>query len=264
MFIMSCDKFSDLWEGHVKCLNNHWEKRGFEAYIVSETIDCDYDKVKGFAANYPSWSERLKAALLNCNTKYVIITLDDYFLVEDFNDERLRYLISVVEQNNLDYLRLFKRPTKATVKSVKYGHKLYGINTKVGYSVNLYTGIWKKDFLYKMITEPRNPWQFEVELARKANRCSCKAAVDCNKNDFRILDVVRKGKLLRNASKYFKKNPGLYNGTRATNTIGMEFQLSCKEFVGRHAPNFIKKIIKNKMRKKGYVFYSDFDKEEKI
>lgn len=34
MIILSCDKFSDLWEGHVKLLEENWPDRGDRKSVV--------------------------------------------------------------------------------------------------------------------------------------------------------------------------------------------------------------------------------------
>ena len=36
MLILSCDKFSDLWDGHIKLLEQNWPDRDMETYIVTD------------------------------------------------------------------------------------------------------------------------------------------------------------------------------------------------------------------------------------
>ena len=37
VLILSCDRYSDLWDGHVKMLRKHWTGRCERAVIVSES-----------------------------------------------------------------------------------------------------------------------------------------------------------------------------------------------------------------------------------
>ena len=258
MLILSCDKFSDLWDGHVKLLEQNWPDRDMDTIIVTDKArQVTYDSVSVFAAGDElEWSERLLKVIEAIKTDYVFLTLDDYYLVKRVNTQSIDKMLNLMEVKNLDYIRLFKRPTKATRAEFSDFKGVYQIDPGSKYSVNLYSGIWKKEFLKSCIGEPMNAWQFEVHLPAEAVKYGANCAVSLNK-DFEILDVVRKGKLLHQASYYFKKNPGIYNGNRPTNTWGYEIRLGIKTLVGRHTPKPIHNAIRNIMKRFGYQFYSE-------
>lgn len=258
MLILSCDKFSDLWDGHVQQLEKYWPDRNMETYIVTDKkSEKEYDKVKVFSAGDDvEWSERLRKALEMVNTEYIFITLDDYFLIKPVSNDKICKIMDMMHKHNLDYVRLFKRPTKATRNSIDGYTKAFWIDCNFKYSVNLYSGIWKTDFMKSCVVEPLNPWKFEVELPKMACKYGAKCAVSNNK-DFVILDVVRKGKLLHNSYFYFKTHPGIYNGNREVNTWGYEISLAIKTVVGRYTPIPVHNAIKRVMRKHGYEFFSD-------
>lgn len=258
MLILSCDNFSDLWDGHVKLLDENWPDRGMDTFIVTEGgIERKYDKVKIFSAGEGlEWSERLQSALKTINTKYVLITLDDYFLIERVDNERIEELIRTAENEDLDYIRLYARPKRATRKAISGTDRVKWIDTEEKYSVNLYTAIWKTDFLRAMLIEKKNAWEFETGLSRAATAYNAKCAVSLKK-EFKILDVVRKGKLLHKSAAYFKKHPELYSGGRPIQPWSYEIKLWIKTMVARHTPKFLYNIIWNCMRKLGYKFISD-------
>ena len=258
MLILSCDKFSDLWDGHVKQLEEYWPDRGMDTYIVTDKqADKQYENVKIFSAgDSAEWSDRLYKMLETVKTEYVFITLDDYFLIRPVSSEKILNLVGMMDSCGFDYVRLFKRPTRATREPIPGYEKAFYVDSSCNYSVNLYSGIWKTEFLKSCVAEPLNPWQFEVSLPRKACAYGAKCAVS-NNDDFVILDVVRKGKLLHSSYNYFRKHPGIYNGNRELNTWGYEIRLGIKTFVGRHAPRPLYRAIKKVMRKFGYQFFSE-------
>lgn len=258
MLILSCDKFSDLWDGHVKQLEEYWPERNFKTYIVTDKVsEKKYRNVEVFSAgDNVEWSDRLLKALELVDTEYVFITLDDYYLIRPVSVEKMDRLVEMMDQHELDYVRLFKRPTKATKEPIPGYTKAYFVESSQKYSVNLYSGIWKTDFMKSCVAEPLNPWQFEVELPKMACEYGAKCAVSNNK-DFVILDVVRKGKLLHNSYYYFKRHPGIYNGNRAVNSWGYEIPLAVKTIVGRYTPMPVHNAIKRVMRKFGYQFFSE-------
>lgn len=258
MLILSCDKFSDLWDGHVKQLEKHWPDRDMKTYIVTDRpTSKDYEKVNIISAGEGvEWSDRLLYALSQVDTRYVFITLDDYFLIRDVSSNGINNLLKMMDSNHFDYVRLYKRPTRATGKSIEGYTNAFYVDCSKKYSVNLYSGIWKTDFLRACVAEPLNPWEFEVALPKMACAYGAKCAVSNNK-DFVILDVVRKGKLLHNSYFYFKRHPGIYMGDRSVNSWWYEIRLGVKTIVGRYTPPVIHNAIKRVMRKCGYQFFSE-------
>ncbi len=258
MLILSCEKFSDLWDGHVKLLNQNWPDREMETYIVTDAPT--QKKLPGVqiidAGIDTEWSDRLLFALMQVKTDFVFITLDDYYLINRVNSSQIEELLSLMVSKQYDYIRLFRRPDNAQGKEIPGFPKVYEVDTSLDYSVNLYSGIWRKTFLVSTIREPKNAWEFEVSLPGCAREYNAKCAVSRRK-EFEILDVVRKGKLLHSSSRYFKKHPGIYEGGRPVNTLEYEIKLNIQIVVARYSPLWLKNKLKAVMRRRGKTFYSD-------
>lgn len=257
MFILSCDKFSDLWEGHIQLLEKNWPDRNMRTCIVTDReTERHFPNVEIIAAtNLQEWSDRLKYALTLVDTEYVFVTLDDYFLVERVHNEKIASLIDMMDKEKIDYVRLFARPKRATGDKLDDYPGVRRIDTNENYSVNLYAGVWKKWLLEKATEESLSAWKFEVRLPRIARESNAQCAVSGNK-EFVILDVVRKGKLLHKSASYFKKHPGIYNGNREVNTWAYEIKLGIRTFGARHAPKFIVNAARNYMIKRGHHYFS--------
>ena len=237
MLILSCDKFSDLWNNHVELLNKYWPNRNFKTYIVTDKerkeswrnveLMCTGKNVE--------FTDRLKYALSKIDTDYVFVTLDDYFLIQKVNQMLIDELLKAMEGEKLDYVRLFPNPKRATAEPIQGYRKLNRIETSDIYSVNLYAGIWRKSFMEKTIRETKNPWQYEVSLYKIANNMHAKCAVS-NNNEFKILDVVRKGKILYGANYYMKRNGIIYTGNREVHSIFFEIIENTRAFFLIHMP----------------------------
>lgn len=258
MLILSCDAFSDLWDGHVKLLEKNWSDRNVDTYIVTEgEIDKSFENVKLFKAGSGlEWSERFEAIMSNISTEYVFVTLDDYFLIHPVNTSDMKKLLSIMDQKLIDYMRLYPRPKRATRNEVDKGSKINWVDSSTKYSVNLYSAVWRTDFLRAMLKKKKNAWQFEVGLSKDATQYGAKCAVSHN-NEFQILDVVRKGKLLHKSASYFKQHPELYAGSRKVQPWTYEIKLWIKTMVGRHTPLWLHNFIRKVMKKMGYHFISD-------
>ena len=131
MLILSCDSFSDLWDGHIKSLNINWPNRDFKTYIVSESNPIGFSGVDVICCGKNlEWSERLLYALTFVKTEYVLLTLDDYFLVKKIDTELFDYYFNFVKEHDLDYFRLYKRPKRIAKNFVKKTNRIYKIDNK--------------------------------------------------------------------------------------------------------------------------------------
>ena len=259
MFIFSCEKFSDLWDAHVQLLEENWQDRGMNTYIVTDAPhEVDYANVSVMATGEEKeFTQRLEYALSKIDTEYVFVTLDDYFLINPVSNEKISALLDMMDKENLDYVRLFPHPRKANGEKLpQYGNVRKIINDSP-YSVNLYVGIWRKSFLEKTVTKLRDIWHYEVSLSKTATDMDAKCAVSNNK-ELVILDVVRKGKILNKANRFFKKY-GYYHGNREVQSKWYEFKLGVRTFGVRYAPDFLVNLARKFMMKLGYRYFSQED-----
>jgi hypothetical protein len=258
MLILSCDKFSDLWDGHVKMLERYWPDRDIETMIVTDIpTKKHFPNIDIIAAGSDgAWTDRLAFALSLVKTEYVFVTLDDYYLIKNVEDQKISEILEMMNTEHVDYVRLYPRPKSAKGEPFSDYQKIYQIDTSKNYSVNLYSGIWRADFLQYSVKVPKTIWQFEVTLHKRAEEYGAKCVVSL-RDEFKILDVVRKGKLLHKSALYFKRHPGIYSGTREINTWSYEAKLWIKTMVSRHFPKPLRDKAKAYMRKRGMHFFSD-------
>lgn len=256
MLIHSCDKFSDLWDAHVYLLEKNWNDRGIPTYILTDKENKrNYENVSVLpAGDGTELSERTAYALNRIDTEFVFITLDDYFLVQPVSNEVIGSVLDMMEAEKLDYVRLYLRPKcKRKSRIKKYG-KVYEINTNDRYCVNLYAGIWRKNFLASTIGERKNAWQYEVSLPKIAREYGAHCAMSNNK-EFVILDMVRKGKFLNKANRFLKKNK-LYQGERGVNSYWYEIKLGIRTWAIRLMPKWVTNKARSFMIKRGHHYFS--------
>lgn len=258
MLILSCDKFSDLWDGHIRLLRQNWKDQGFQVYIVTDDVtEKTFDDVKIISAGKEKeWSERLAYALSYVNTDYVFLTLDDYYLISKVSNDSIDDLIKAMEKEHIDYVRLYERPKRGTLEQIADHEGLYKIDLNLTYTVNLYAGIWRYSFIKSITDKPMNAWKYEVNLSSKAREYGALCCVS-KRNEYQILDVVRKGKILHKANRYFRAHPGIYNGNREIQSWSYEIKLNTRTWIGRALPLWTHKYIRNITRRLGAHFYSD-------
>ena len=254
--ILSCSDFSDMWTNNINLIEKHWPNHP-DVFIISDGFGkYDVKELPNLKIYNGEMSDRLIAALMNLDYKYVFLTFDDYYLCKDVNQSRLNKLIIDMERANSDYCGIFKRPK---IHQKKHGESKYTILplNKV-YQVNFYPCIWKKESFLKVLKQGENIWKTEARLTRRARHNNLLCFHISNKRTFSFVDIVRKGKYLIGGKRYIIKN-NLFLSNRKTRSIKETISLFLQTMCSRTLPPFLKNAIKKHLRKKGRVFYSDFE-----
>lgn len=260
VIISTCDKFSDLWDANIQLLNQNWADRNADTFLVTDKpTSRTFENVTVVAAGEGTEiTERLKTVLPLIKTKYILFTLDDYFLTQPIDNKKIIDDLNVMQKHRLDFLRIFVMSKKhlRNRKAVEIEKDIYLLDNYAGdYIVTLYAGIWRKDFMEKTLTETLNAWQYEVSLTRKARELNARCA-DSRRGEFPILDVIRKGKVLTKARKYFNENP-IYKGNREDMKIKDEWMIAFRTWLREWLPKPLFNLSKAIMRHRGYKFFSD-------
>jgi hypothetical protein len=205
--VLSCDKYSDLWEPYTQLFNRYWADCPYDKYFATNQIPFDkYDFKSILMGEDKTWSQGLAVALSELKNQYdyVLITLEDLFLIEKIDTSYITDCINEFVEKNGNYLRLFTR-----TKIHKGGGK--HINTIVQnlpYRHNCVYAMWKIETLSNVLLPSENAWEFEkIGAKRTANM---DGFFYSNKNAFVFSNVVIKGKWRRAAMKEIQQLlPGL-------------------------------------------------------
>ena len=266
VLISTCDKFSDLWDAHILLMERNWKTHG-KAYLVTDAAtDRRYEGLEVVCAGADTEiTRRLQIALDQVKTKYILFTLDDYFLTEPVDEDALQRTLAVMEDAQLDYVWLDSRhnpymPIRQELRregavELEDHSGYYLRNLAEGnYKVSLYPGLWRTDFMRQTLEETRNAWQYEVALTEMAHQLSAHCAVSCH-GEFPFLDVIRKGKVLRKADRYFRRNP-IYRSNREVMGFWAEWMLTARMWLKRVLPKSVFNLLKKVLIKCGMTFYS--------
>ncbi len=256
VLISSCDKFSDLWDENIKTYRKQWQNNECDTFLVTDKkTDWTAENVNVIAVEGQNdFPLRIKAALENVKTPYVLVTLDDYFLIKPVENDKINYLVDRMIKEDIQYLSLYNRRITKESKYLPLD-KLIKVDLTQKYAINLYPAVWNVEFLKKTVKENINPWLYEVSLTKTAfdENANCQNSLA---GTYDILDVVRKGKVLHKAQKYFKKN-NIDIGNRPSISYLTELKLWIMDNLSWYLPKPIFRFIKNIAKKCGMKFYSE-------
>jgi hypothetical protein len=137
-------------------------------HLGSETRSFESFGVKTLLLNEKAdWSTCLAAYLDKCDTKYVLILLDDFFLRGRVQTPLVLGALDFAIATNALQVRLAPVPPPRwpAVGSADYGEYKSGDR----YRVSAQAAIWDKSYLRSLVRPGENPWTFEHNGTDRAN-----------------------------------------------------------------------------------------------
>ncbi len=215
ILVNSCDLYEDAWTPFFKLFSIHWADCPYEIVLNTEekVYDCDFLNVKTICTgkNVP-WSKRVKMALKQIDTEYVCFFLEDFFLQEAVDTEMFEKTLSFMKENkNVGVIHFQPFYNRWTLKG-DYGEYYTAISRNSTMRTYTLTALWRKKFLYGILRDKENPWEYEKYSPIRAARKRPLAL--CFKKDIPL--VFRYGVSLKNEygisdRKWLRKNKELFD-----------------------------------------------------
>jgi len=155
---MSCDNYYDLWQPFSILYKKYWNNNPYKTYICTETKQCPYfDTIKTIG----SWTSRLKKALEQIDSEYIIFMLDDYFIREYVDQERINYALNSFKGDVavFNFELLFNTPT------IKEDYIGFGLrHDRDSYLNNTQPSIHNRLKLIERLQKDQTIWEWETTI----------------------------------------------------------------------------------------------------
>lgn len=169
ILVNSCDLYEDAWEPFFKLFKIQWPDCPCNIYLNTENKDytCDFLNVKTIkTSDTAPWTARIKAALDEIDSDYILFMLEDFFLLEQVNSSKFDAIMSEIKKDsNVGFIFFSPRGVKYDIE-YKVGTVFTDVSKFADYRVNACLGLWRKDFLLQMLYLDGNPWEFEHNATR--------------------------------------------------------------------------------------------------
>ena len=159
VLIYSCDKYSDIWGPFFTLFFRYW-KCPYQVYLVTETEQCLIPEVKTINVNDGAWTNRVRKALEEIPTKYVIGMCEDMFLRRTVHDEMIETCIGYMEHDdriaNFNFEKEYDwiLPSKFEF----WGKKPSGNH----YQKSCQPTLWRRETFIELLPEGQDAWQWEM------------------------------------------------------------------------------------------------------
>lgn len=155
--VLTCDSYSDLWDPFFILKNRYWADCPYETYLITETKKCDYCKT--INVNESIWTKRVREGLKKIKSDYVIILLEDFFIRDKVNNERIEYCMNNFDENTA----MFNFEKSHDVNDIKSEVEGFNIKTRDSkYKCSSQAAIWDKEKLIELLSKDCDPWTWET------------------------------------------------------------------------------------------------------
>lgn len=158
--VLSCDERAKYWDIFFKLKSRYWKECPYPIYLVSESLK--HRRYRTININSPIWTKRFREALKQVDEDYVIILLEDYFLRQIVDQERLSTVTKIITQNPNIATFNFERNYREALPCAFDGW-LKQKNNQV-YLNSTQPSIWNKQILMDRLREDQDPWQWELTV----------------------------------------------------------------------------------------------------
>lgn len=172
LFINSCDAYSDCWGPFFTLLKKYWRDIDLPIILNTET-KIYYDKdleiicpiVEKTSGHKLNWGERFLKSLEYVKTKYVLLILDDFFIMDYVDVGQINYFLDLMKTDDISHILLCEAPGPNL--NSKY-NSLMERGKEVPYRFSLQVGIWNKNILGKYIRKHESPWDTEIWATKRS------------------------------------------------------------------------------------------------
>lgn len=227
--VLTCDNYSDLWPTFIHFFEKNWPDCPYDKYFISNNLSLSNTEFEFInIGNDESWSDGLLKGIdvLKNRYEYLLITLEDWPIVEKVDQQKLDIIISSFFSIDGNYLTFRNKP-----KPTHTFNKLFGkIERGSLYRPSCVYSLWKIDVIEDLLIREENAWEFERYGSIRSDKYDNFFVVY---NDFfKIINTVIKGRWVRSEYKKVVKlgfNPDIEK--RILFTRKQEVVLKLNEFI---------------------------------
>lgn len=173
LLVLSCDKYSDIWQPFFDFLFKHWNDCPYPVYLGSNELHFRHERVKTINSGPArDWSNDTISILQQIPERNVIVLLEDYFVYAHPDQGLLDRSIELLERTDAVFMRIACFPSD---HFEDYAYDLMENNPEfvvtrkeARYRVNLQAGIWNREKLIGLIVPGESPWAFETEGTKRS------------------------------------------------------------------------------------------------
>lgn len=169
VLVISCDRYSDAWELFFRLFWKHWPECPYKVCLGANYLGYPDPRVRSITVgDDKSWSGNLLRMLEQITTPYVLLCLDDYFVLENINTAAIRRCFESLEELGGNLVLVSKVPKMQ--RPVSEHPQLSEVPRGTPYRASLNVGCWRASTLRALVCEGESAWDFEIKGSERSNQ----------------------------------------------------------------------------------------------
>lgn len=166
VLILSCDKYSDLWEPFFSQFWKNWPNCPYKVYLGSNEVVYKKDKrvITLQSGKDLNWSSSYKKILEQIPEEHVFVWLEDAFLTKSVNVELFAKCFNLLKNKSARHIHFRPVPKPDSIVDEDFGKYLKGMP----YAATV-MGFWNKEYLKRILLDGENAWNFEIMGSYRAS-----------------------------------------------------------------------------------------------
>lgn len=162
--VVSCEKFKDTWRIMHESLKLIPRNQEVKVYWITDgdfpfkSEDEGVFQIK--LGTDEGWVYNLKSGLEKIESEYILYLQDDFFLTKKHPENWLNDVLGIVQNNDLDYYRVFPPYIGVSENDRKVNLAKYSDN----YALCLRPSLWLRSSFIRLLSSELNPWEFERQI----------------------------------------------------------------------------------------------------
>jgi hypothetical protein len=164
LVVSSCDKYETAWYPYFELIKKYWKNHPKKIYLITETKTYTHKGLNIICINAGkerSWSERLYLCLTIIKAKYIIFSLEDFFLLGPVKEKQLEKCYEWMEENPAIAVCRLAVCNDRRLKKTKEYDSFYLADRDMEYRLDTQFALWNRETLISFLDLSENPWQFE-------------------------------------------------------------------------------------------------------
>lgn len=166
LVLSSCDKYEDTWHSFFIQLVKNWPDFSMPIYLGTETKQFSYPDLDvkcplSGGIVYSQWSERLIKLLKFVESDYVLFMLDDFWLTTPVDTSVVQRILGYMNKNPKIGFVCLRNEQDTGAEECEYPELRESMKNKP-YRITTQAGLWRKDYLIKILKSHESAWNFET------------------------------------------------------------------------------------------------------
>lgn len=164
ILVNSCDSYEEAWMPFFRLFREYWPNCPFNIVLATQSKTSLEPGITTIHTGDGAWSQRINRALKQIETPYVLLFLEDYFLLKRVKQKEFLYYLNEIAQNQDIGAFYFNRIEGYDVPSDKYVD-FYDMNKTplIKYHLNCQIALWNREIFEEATRPIMSPWEFEYE-----------------------------------------------------------------------------------------------------